>query len=291
LSLGSGSAELVIQHGLDPAHLRHLNIGGGAAPEALGALAGEIRRMVASIPTNGTPMTLALWSSGEENPQKILEQRLSMPVTMPQLSTLVSTTASGANGYAPAVAVALLAFEKEGLPVDFLNSRLAPPKEPAISAAKLTAIIAGVLIVGLSAWAFSDYGNVAKQRDVVQAQVTKMKPDVTKAQAELKRFDDADKWIPATPHFVRVLRDVTTTFPQQGNTVWATELTNERGDSDKWTLKGQTTSDAQVRSLRDKMAADHRFAKVQIGNIAVLAGNNQQDLRTFTLNFEYKGTE
>ena len=77
------SAELVVQHGLDP-RICHLNVVGGA--ELISALAGEIRRTMAAIPQNGTPMTMALWNSGSvENPQSVLEQRLSMPVTTPEV--------------------------------------------------------------------------------------------------------------------------------------------------------------------------------------------------------------
>ena len=95
-------------------------------------LANEIRRTVAAIPRNGTPMTLALWNSSQtENPKSILEQRLSMPVTMPDVTNLVSTGSSDAQGYAPAVAVALSAMES-GLAVDFLHFALWPrPKRRA----------------------------------------------------------------------------------------------------------------------------------------------------------------
>jgi hypothetical protein len=148
LSLGPNGAELVIQHGLDPAHLRHLNVITGA--DSLPALAAEIRRTVAAIPQNGTPQTLALWNmGGVANPESVLQQRLSMPVSTPAVSNLALTEGIEAQRYAPAVAVALSALESAELPVDFLHSRLAPPKAPGLSMEKKLGIAGGIIFAGL----------------------------------------------------------------------------------------------------------------------------------------------
>src|SRR6185295_7021681 len=101
------------------------------------------------IPRNGTPQTLALWNNSPAlNPGSVLGQRLSMPVTTPELGSLVATDTADAEPYAAAVAVALAAMEPAGLPVDFLHSRLAAPKPPAVSRSKLAAIVLGVLLAG-----------------------------------------------------------------------------------------------------------------------------------------------
>jgi len=143
LSLGPNGAELVIQQGLDPSHLRHLNVMAGA--DSLPALAAEIRRTMAAIPQNGTPMTLALWNiGGMANPESMLEQRLSMPVSTPAVSNLALTEGIDAQRFAPAVALALSALESAALPVDFLHSRLAPPKPPGLSMPKMMRFKASV---------------------------------------------------------------------------------------------------------------------------------------------------
>src|SRR6201999_1079912 len=114
--------------------LRHLNMGDGTSADSLGLLAGEIRRSVAGLPRNGSPLTLAIWDAAAAkdavNTKNLLEERLNMPVAAAQLSTIVSTDERAGNQYASAVAVAIAALETDRLPIDFLDSRLAPPPPP-----------------------------------------------------------------------------------------------------------------------------------------------------------------
>ncbi|HEY4328152.1 MAG TPA: pilus assembly protein PilM, partial [Phycisphaerae bacterium] len=192
LNMGPTGAELVIQHGLLPAHLRHLNMAGGG--ESVSMLANEIRRTVAAIPRNGTPMTLALWNSSEaENPQSVLEQRLAMPVTMPNVTNLVSTGSQDTRGYAPAVALALSAMES-GLAVDFLHSRLAPPKAAGMSLQKRLAILGGIVVVSIVGYGYYDLSNKQADLDNVQASITKQSKPVAIADQQIQRFDAARSW-------------------------------------------------------------------------------------------------
>jgi len=283
LSIGPGGAELVIQHGLDPAHLRHLNVVGGT--ESISALAGEIRRTMAAIPRNGTPMTLALWNSGEaENPQSILEERLSMPVTTPEVSNLVITDVAGTEGYAPAIAVALAAMEPAGLPVDFLHSRMAPPKAPAMSNQKKLAIAGGLLVAAVAAFVYIDLSGKAGQAATLQAQITKNAKAVAAANATIARYDFAKKWLPKGPINIEVLRDVTQLFPSQGNTIWATSFGNSR-DIYTWEIDGKASNQNYPQNLVDAMIAQpERFTNPRV---TALLYEQQAQLWSFRLQFTY----
>jgi Tfp pilus assembly protein PilN len=218
---------------------------------------------MAAIPRNGTPQTLALWNATEvENPGSILEQRLAMPVTMPELGSLVATDTADAEGYAPAVALALAALEPTGLPVDFLHSRLAPPKAPLVSRPKMIAMVAGVLLAAFAAYAFIDLGQYQDQLNKVNAQLTKQAPDTQRAGFEIKRLDAAEKWLPDGPRFVAVMRDLTVLFPQAPNTIWATTLGNKEGDA--WELGGLSPDQAQVQNLVNQMQETDRFLNARL---------------------------
>ncbi len=287
LNLGKAGAELVVQHGKDPAHLRHLNVLDGAQPESIGALAGEIRRMMASIPRNGTPMTLALWNgpsmAGQANPSSLLEQRLSVPVTTPELSTLVSTDNPDADGFAPAVAVALAAMEPNGLPVDFLDSRLAPPKETGKHHPLIAGITLAVLVLGLIVWAVIDVSGRQAELKAIQASRAKNKAALASANDLKKRLDFAQSWIPKDPHFVACLRDVTAIFPPQGGTIWATALQNLR-DANNWSLQGKAASALDAQNLRTAMLRDpSRFGNPQLQ----INEEPTTHLTSFTLTFTY----
>jgi Tfp pilus assembly protein PilN len=295
LHVGQTGAEVVVQHGQDPAHLRHLNVPDNGSPEAAAALAGEIRRMMAAIPKNGTPMTLAVWRGPSENGQagqgNILEQRLSMPVTTPDLDKLVATDSRDANAYAPAVAVALSAVEPAGLPVDFLHSRLAPPTPPRISPAKQLAIVGGVLAVLLVGGAVFHLNSKDRQLNDL---VTKNKANETKVKNALtdeSRLKEAQLWIRNGPHFVAVLRDISRLFPTQSNTVWATRLNNMR-DIDSWEISGKTTSEQQARALLNSFLQSDRFSNAKLAYVQedqAQAGRGNQQLYTFRIQFTYHG--
>jgi hypothetical protein len=287
LNLGEAGAEVVVQHGQDPAHLRHLNVADSASPESVGALAGEIRRMMASIPRNGTPMTLAMWkspSNGQGLPGNLLEQRLSIPVTTPELRTIVATDNPEAEAYAPAVALALSALEPAGLPVDFLHSRLAPPPPPKISRRKLAAYLITILAVLLFAGAFLQIS--ARSRDLeTLTEANRKNVDLVKTiTAEQKRLEDAKKWMPKGPHFVNVLRDVTILFPRRSNTIWVDRLNNLR-DATGWEVDGKTTNERFARELLNAML--DRSDKFSGAKLTSMTKDPTGDLYSFRLQFTY----
>lgn len=289
LSLGTGGAELVVQHGADTTQLRYLSVI-GEGDDSIAALAGEIRRNMASIPANGSPAGMTLWTSGtSDGPRRILEQKLNVPVSTAELRNLVATDSPGADAYAPAVALALVAMDPAGLPINFMDSRLAPPKAPAVSLQKklglTAAAVAAVLIAGGVYYLSSLNSELKSIQD--RNRNTQRTTQVKEATAMQKRYDDAVKWIPKGPHFITVLRDLTQLFPAQANTIWATSLGSSQ---EGWELAGQAMSQEMVRGLVDSMLndPDQRFS--QPVN-TYLAQDQTSRLFTFKIKFTYNATE
>ena len=294
LNLGQAAAELVVQHGADPAHLRHLSTLGGA--DDVGALAGEIRRTMASIPQNGTPQTLAIWNSpGNDDPQSLLEQRLSIPVTSPGLGTLLTTETEETEGYAPAVALALIALEPAGLPLDFLHSRLAAPKAPLVSRGKQIAIAVGVLLIALIAADYIYLNMKSNQLANIKSQIASRQHIWDQAKADIKRYDDAEAWIPKGPRYVAVLKDLTYMFPQTG--IWATHLQYKQNSNTRdsegmiWELQGQAIDQSYAQQLRDNMMNDaqKRFEGVFLTQTSGAEASTKAV--NFTIRFSYMGGE
>jgi hypothetical protein len=87
VNLAPGGSELIVQHGESATQLRHLNMGDNPNADSVGLLAGEIRRSVAALPRNGSPLTLAIWDPGNDkgatSTRNLLEERLAMPISTP----------------------------------------------------------------------------------------------------------------------------------------------------------------------------------------------------------------
>ena len=298
LNLGQSGSELVVQHGQDPAHLRHLNTVGASSPESIGALAGEIRRIIAAIPRNGTPQTLALWKdpslADQSDTGALLEARLAMPVSTPELRSLLTTDNRDANAYAAPVALALSAMEPAGLPVDFLHSRLTPPAPPLISPMAQGIILIVVLVVGLIGWAFYDLGRKQQERDQLVQIINTKKSAVDDATLWKNRVLDANNRLPLGVYFVKAWRDVSDYFPRQGGTIWATHLSSNINDRSAWVLEGKSINETEAYSLAARMvpprgSLDYGTTPFATAEISTLREDtNARGQQTFTLRFTYK---
>jgi len=285
LSLSAGAAELLVQDGNSPTQLRHLAIPNLGSPESLAALTGEIRRSVASLHRNGTSstITLSLWDDGSQKPD-LLEQRLGFPVRTHQLTTLAHINQApglqSRGSFAPAVAVAITALSTSKTPpIDFLHSRLAPPKESSnkrpltialyVVTAAILVIAAGLLDLHLKQNRLSDLND----KSLAHASEVKV------AQTASNRLDEANRWIHRASRHVECLRDLTAIFPDEG-TIWATSLS--LSSANKGVLTGSAASEAQVRALKDLMLKSKNFIN------PITKTQETRDGTTFTISFDYK---
>jgi len=298
VNLAPGGSELVVQHGDSPAQIRHLNMGDGASADSMSLLAGEIRRSVAALPRNGSPLTLAVWnaeSGGNQakgSTKNLLEQRLNMPIATPDLNTIVTTDANSANQYAPAVALALNALDTDRLAVDFLDSRLAPPPPPTNRRTIAWGIAFGILAL-IVAWAcWDDLNTKQTHLDSENNQLKLMDTQVQAAQTEKNHFDLARKWAPGKPRMVACLRDITNVFPDEG-TIYATSvnLQPQPDGSLKGQLSGTAANEQDILRLRDRL----KNAGKAFDNVAnpdsrrdTSRGNDEF---TFSISFTYRPTE
>ena len=273
LSLAGGAAELLVLQGGVPVQLRHVAVGMSEA-----AFVGEIRRSVAALQRAGVS-GLSLWDDGSQDP-KLLEQRLGFPVHANKLASLAQVQGGGRGEvFAPAVAVAIAASRE--LPVDFLHSRLAPPKETSNRRPLMIAMGAVAAIILVIAGGLFDLHVKRRQLSELNTKSLARASEVKVAQAASNRLDEANRWLHRSSRHVECLRDLTAIFPDEG-TIWATSLS--LSNNNKGVLQGSAASEAQVRALKDLMLKSKNF----INPITKTSEASKVAEITFTINFDYK---
>ncbi|MCL2639795.1 MAG: hypothetical protein FWD53_03025 [Phycisphaerales bacterium] len=280
LSFAGGAAELLVLQGQVPAQLRHIAAGSSEA-----ALVGEIRRSGAAL-QRASVSSLSLWDDGTQDP-KLLEQRLGFPVHANKLASLAQTQGLGggqslglrAELFAPAVAVAIAASQE--LPIDFLHSRLAPPKESSNKRPLTIALSAVAAILLIIAGGLFDLHLKRSRLSDLNTKSLARASEVKVAQAASNRLDEANRWLHRSSRHVECLRDLTAIFPDEG-TIWATSLS--LSNNNKGVLIGSAASEAQVRALKDLMLKSQNFINPtpKITSVPRVAEVN------FTINFDYK---
>jgi hypothetical protein len=296
VNLTPGGSELIVQHGESPTQLRHLNMGDVASGDTLGLLAGEIRRSVAALPRNGSPLTLAIWDAGNtQGPggtKNLLEERLSMPISTPELRTIVTTDSKDSNQYAPAVAVGLAALDADRLPVDFLDSRLAAPEPPTNRRRIAWGVTLGVaaLIAIIVCW--SDYTAKLNHLNSDKSYLTTMKPQIDEAKTAVARRDTVRKWAPGSPRMVACLKDITNIFPDESS-IYATtvSLLAQADGSYKGQIAGKAANERDIQNLSGRMKDSNKgFSNVSNPDSRRETGRGNEDF-TFSISFTYRPTE
>ncbi len=297
VNLAPGGSELIVQHGDSATQIRHLNMGDNPTSDTVGLLAGEIRRSVAALPRNGSPLTLAIWDSGNEmgsgSTRNLLEERLSMPIATPELHAIVSGKADASNQYAPAVAIALTSLEADRLPVDFLDSRLAPPPPPSNSRRLAWGVSFGVLVLLVIGSCWYNLNSKQATLDAAHAWLGKNSADIKAAKTEKQRFDTARDFNSGQPRMVACLRDITTVFPDE-NSIYATgvTLTPQADGTFKGQLAGKAAREQDILGLRDRMTTSNKgFVNVSNPDTRRETNRGIGDDFTFSISFIYKPTE
>jgi hypothetical protein len=279
LAVNPSGSELAVQQGAATGVIRHLR-----SPSPQPPFVSELRRAVSTLAPTSGEREMVLWDGGGLDTDSLGEQ-LGFKVRSGNLPELgVEASETGLNGessrYAPAVALALAGMT--GRPaVDFLHSRLAPPKKARVPRWAILAAVAGI---GLIAWGVTSYIDLQnKERDLQskQAMIAANKPLRETAGKFVAMVSTAQAWHGGDPRYLYCLRDLTAAIPDDGQT-YATNFTVREPPKAASSatsaqaksvnprtligqLNGKTADQQNVQTLIDRIRANKAFSDVKLG--------------------------
>jgi len=282
LSLTSGGAELAAQRGLTPAVLRHV---GPASAATAPLLMGELRRAASTFSQNGNgagngsvPSTngdsrreLILWDDLESSGARVASdlavyrtagESAGLDVTEGDIGVWGVTADQNVSSRGAAVAVALALEGVQGrLSIDFLHTRLAPPKERRFDQRILVGVLAGVLVAVLVVGALLDLHSKQAKLDELKAMDTKQAPVAKQRKDFVERVDYAQTFRGDQTHYLDCLKDLTTILPDDGQT-FVTNFTLH--DNRKGVLTGKSNNGASVVNVLAKLNGNKHFSSVEL---------------------------
>ena len=147
-----------------------------------------------------------------------------------------------------------------GLPVDFLHSRLAPPRQVRVRPRTLALAIGGTAVLLLAGLAIHDIRTRRGDLDAIQSGLAAQADRVKAAEANVARIGYAQAWQDATPNFVACLNDLTAIMPEDGKTFLTSFNLN---DELKGSFAGKTAgSRTTCSALRNRLESSGRFGDV-----------------------------
>ena len=305
MAMGPAGAELTSQTGAAPSAIRSLR-GGGSGTAGDKPFLGELRRAVSTMPVDGSPRRMVLW--GTDADAAALGDSLGFPVRpghLPSLGVAAGGAAANGNGrrFAAAVALALSATGDRVRAVDFLHTRLAPPKVHRVPRWAVTATLAAVAAVAVGAYAYSDLQHRQSDLDALNATLSASDTSAKDAAAFVNKVTFAKAWHGANPRYLACLADLTVALPQDGQT-YVTSLTLRepprpvtsvaaaRGTLApldvklQGRLEGKTPDQNGFQRLLEKVKTLPAFADVKPG-ATVMSGNTRDREVSFSLSFTY----
>jgi hypothetical protein len=208
LAISPGGAELTARQNGSPSAVRYVR-----GPEQIGPFVSAVRRAVSTLPGGSGGREIVLWDQTGMDAAS-LGQQLGMAVRGGELSSLrvdvaIATLNGSASRFAPAVALALSLLEKSSPAVDFLHSRLAPPRTDRMPRWAYSAIALGVLLLGLGIYGYSYLGQQQAALDRDRRTVDGMKTNIDSAKAFVSRVSFAAAWQAQDPRYLTCLRGLT----------------------------------------------------------------------------------
>ena len=191
-------------------------------PEAL--FLSELRRAVSMLPVTGVngSREMIVWDGGDvQSPG--LGESLGMRVRNGDLPSLGVTTGEAArNGggrkYASAVALGLSGLGERSLPIDFLHSRLAPPKKQLVARWMVWTGIGVAAFVILIVTAYIRQGRMQNDLNDLTAQYKIIKPDKDRAAEFVAMVTMAQHWRGGDPRYLACMNEITRLVPDDGAT-------------------------------------------------------------------------
>jgi hypothetical protein len=190
----------------------------------------------------------------------------------------------------PALALAGTAARGlDELPVNFLRSRLAPPKPPRINRTwTLSVLTAAAVVLGIGGLWWQATSAEAELAQLDQ-RLGEMSEGIKRAEAYVGQVSYARGFFETRPPVLDALRDLAESFGREER-VWTTGFSMR--ENGRGTLQGRAADQQTVLELADRLKRHPNFAAVSLSETreATAAGERSRDSRTeigFTISFVY----
>jgi hypothetical protein len=325
LLLGRQGAEVVWRHEGMPRMLRHMSVFAvnGHGPVTLGPLGSELSRTMALTRSNGsaTAREMLLWDGIGLSADQVAElaeragvrvhpsdamtmlglepSNSSVAVGDPAATAGTQTAEALAETFAPALALAAAAADRELLPLDFTRSRLTVRRTRRLGKRTTWLIVAGavpaLLAIGLYVWVQQRQS----QLDGIEQTLAGMQKEVDEAKTVVDRMDYTRAYFDARPPLLECLREITLAY-RDDEKIWTTSLSlreeERRTEKDKklppvrkGTLQGKASDNNTVYAMLDRLRKNQKFAAVQMLKTTEVGGKSKDVV--FSASFNFTATE
>lgn len=293
---GGHGTELVRRDEGQAVGLRHLNGVPTSGQGVLPALTAELSRALTLGSSSAHPaqsVVLIGESSLPETGYSELSERLGREVrsTTPLEALAEMSTVGSLNGEAqgvmteriwPAIALAGLGAVAGRLPVNFLDPRLALPKESRISRPVVLGTLAGLLAVAALVWLILAVRSAEQEATFLEKELEDRAADIEAAQATIDEVRIGRTYFEKRPAILDPLADLARAFPEEG-TIWVSTFTM-RPDG-KGQIVGRASDQQAILDVRDALMANPAFQNLQLPDQREASGRRGE--WSFTLSFTY----
>ncbi len=291
ISSGPGGVEVTSQRADMAVAVRHLRV-----PEQDAAFAGTVRRTI--LPIRGNSREMIAWNIPEA---KALGEALGIAVRVGDNARLGVTGASDAFT-ASAVAVAAIGMGDDGPEVDFLHSKLAPPKVQRIPRWTYSAAALALIAIGGGYYAYTSLQQKKDDLATLNRIVRDEEPVMKLIRAENDKVTFARAWHGGDPRYLGCLDAVTRVFPDDG-AIFSTSLSIKEPPKPTVTFSAGKKAPPQdmtqlLGQLNGKAGDQRRVQAVLTGlkgspaftNVQLVGTNNvgRTGEVTFSITFTYK---
>jgi hypothetical protein len=289
------AAELVIRGKTAPRLLKHMALSGVTSDgffAAMTALGSEVQRALAWTPAeDGISRTAVLWDGVGMEPavadalfkRSGIEMRVA--AELPLLGVARQTHVAEPRKVGAAVAVALAATRGR-LVIDFVHTRLAPPKVQRVNRKYVLAGIAAAIIIGLFTYQELKIQDEEKKVSVIQVDL-KRKKDIQKiGDVATEKYTTARQWFDdGRQPIIEAMNELALLFPTD-NRILATSLTFR--ENQKATLAVKAVADTTPEDVKRLVAGRTNFFKdVELKDIKWQVNNRTGQRTGVTFNIQF----
>ena len=268
--------------------IRHLPVGLDGGHVQVDSLSSELRRILAGQADHSRE--LLIWDSlGLDRASlESVGDDLGLPLRLCELASDldVADSSSGPMSGRFAQAAALACCAGQAPAIDFLHSRLAPPRRAALGRWALWAAAACLVVVAAGLFLVLDWRADLRKVTDIQNQLADLKGPTQQARELVDDTSFAGTWYDRRPGFLDCLREITQAFPQEG-TIWATSLAVREDMQVR--LTGKAVSEAAGYQLFDRLKASPRLANITPLFVSRPGGTSREV--SFSVSLSFRGVD